>query len=336
MKTLALLNSYSQGLSGGDKLFLDYAVNLTGKNNHKLTIITSKLGRNLCQKHHINADYVITSLENQFSHPVYTYTKRVVSSIIQLINKNFSFVHSSSDFLPDVLPAFFLKVKDPKCFWEQKIYHLIPKTRPLSYINQRISFYLIKLKADKIIVDNQSLKQELQGHHSFPQTKVFLQIPQINISLINQSLPSKKVYTAVFLGQLRKSKGIFDLVDIWRQVVKTYPKAVLAIIGQDINRNKEKLTKLISQHNLDKNIKILGFLPPQEVFGTIKSSGLLLLPSYEEGYGLVVDEAIACQARVVAYDLPVFRERFTQNKIHTVPQGNTKIFSQKVMELINR
>ena len=65
MKILAFLNAYSEGLSGGDACFLNNAKYLSKK--EKLTIVTSSLGKKLCQKEGINAIYHITTKEKFFS-----------------------------------------------------------------------------------------------------------------------------------------------------------------------------------------------------------------------------------------------------------------------------
>ncbi len=331
MKILGLLNSYSQGISGGDKLFIDRAKVLS--KTHQLEILTSKLGQNLCQDNDIKATYHITTKEKDFSSPAWIYFKRIFLSIGMLINQRYDLVHSSSDFLPDVLPAYFQKLLSKKTVWEQYIYHLIPQERWISNLAQKISFHFIKSKADKVIVDNINLANDLVRLYSFKKQNIIFQKPQIDLITIKNSPPSEEKYSAIFLGQLRKSKGIFDLIDIWRYVTDTMPQAKLAIIGKDIDNNLHNLKKAINFQQLNPNIDILGFLPSKKTFGLIKSSGLLLLPSHEEGYGMVVEEALACKSKVVTYDLPVLVRNFGK-RIYTSPIHNKNEFAKKVISIL--
>ena len=64
-----------------------------------------------------------------------------------------------------------------------------------------------------------------------------------------------------------------------------------------------------------------------------KSSEVFVFPSHEEGWGIAICEAMACGLPVVAYDLPVYREIFTQGII-TVPLKDIKAFSEKVVNLL--
>jgi glycosyltransferase involved in cell wall biosynthesis len=70
----------------------------------------------------------------------------------------------------------------------------------------------------------------------------------------------------------------------------------------------------------------LGFLPEKDKIATLKSSRVFLFPSYEEGWGIVVAEAMACGLPVIAYDLPAYREIFHAGMLR-VPVGSVAKFA---------
>lgn len=224
--------------------------------------------------------------------------------------------YSTSDFIPDVLPPFFLKNKKTK--WVQVIHHLYPKPEKrsggriknqIAYSFQKLSLFLIKIRADKIILVNGMVMEEL-AKQGFDRKKMFLSSNGINIEYFDGIKPGEKHYDGVFLARLHPSKGIFDLVDIWSNVCKKFPGSKLGIMGTGDEEVVKSLNRVIGEKGLGSNIELLGYLENDQVFSIIKGSKVFLFPSHEEGWGIAIAEAMACEIPVVSWDLPVFKEVF--------------------------
>ncbi len=328
MKIVAFLNAYTQGKSGADVIFAEIYKRII---NVELIIITSSLGKKFCIKHNLKAKYVITTDEKKFSNTIYTYIRRIVYGIkIILTVPAVDIVYSTSDALPDVLPASLLSLKLNKPLIGN-IFHIIPKSRLISYLTQKISFQLFKWKNAVCFVDNDILIKDLikQG---FNKKQLILRYPGINFSFI-QKIKSIAKYNATSMIRIHPSKGIFDLIEIWKKVVTEIPNATLALIGTGEKKYIDVLKKGIAAHKLSKNMKLLGYLHDEEALQFIKGSSIFLFPSHEEGFGMAVGEALACNVPVIAYDLPAFRSTFKKN-IYTIPCFNQKLFSRKVVEVL--
>ena len=160
IKLLAFINSYTSGDSGGDSVFVEIYKRLS---KYNLSVVTSKLGIEYCKKNGVKANYICTTNEKKFANIILTYSKRIFIGIIKGISlSNLSVIISSSDFLTDVAPSYFTKLRNPKALWIQHIFHLTPKSRRIPYYAQKLSFIFIKHKTDVIIVDSMKLKNELQ------------------------------------------------------------------------------------------------------------------------------------------------------------------------------
>jgi glycosyltransferase involved in cell wall biosynthesis len=88
-----------------------------------------------------------------------------------------------------------------------------------------------------------------------------------------------------------------------------------------------------SSMRLNGNIDFCGYLNDAKALGILKSAKVFLFPSYEEGFGIAILQAMACELPVVAYKLPVYQEIF-KNKLITVPPGHTDLMSQRVIFLL--
>ena len=137
-------------------------------------------------------------------------------------------------------------------------------------------------------------------------------------------------FEACFCGILSKTKGVYDLIEIWQEILKSRPDSKLVIIGEGPEQGK--IWSIIKAKSLEKNILLTGFLDEEQKISTMKSSKLFLFPSYQEGWGIVVMEAMACGVPVVSYDLSAY-EAFAAG-IVKVPIGEKKQMAGSILNLL--
>jgi len=83
-------------------------------------------------------------------------------------------------------------------------------------------------------------------------------------------------------------------------------------------RNQEhfnNLKKYIEDNNLEKNIRILGFISRKDQLALMKASIAVLQPSLFEGWGTVVEDAKALNKRIIMSDIDVHYEQKNDNCI---------------------
>ena len=333
-KILAFMNAYTSGKGGGDVIFLELCKYLD--QYAEITVITSWLGKKLALEYCDSLNFIIIDKRKYFKNIISTYLFRGIKALFLKIKlRSGDFLYGTSDFLPDVLPAFFYKLCNKKVIWIQKIYHIIPTNRKISFLAQNLSFFLIKLLTDKIIVINKDVKEYLIKK-GFDGKKIEIIYPGINLNNIqNKKYKGCTNYDAVFVGRLVESKGIYDLIEIWSLVYKEINNAKLAIMGSGDTEIINKLIKLIKAKNLENNIDMLGYAKNNdEVYSIIQSSKLFVFPSHEEGFGLSIAEAMALGTHVVAYNLDVYKEIYG-NSITYVELLNIAQFADKIVKLLN-
>jgi len=330
-------------MSGGDIRFIEIAKRLMRK-NVEVWVVTSKLGKEMCEKYGLKAKYVITTTEDEIKSVTCTYLKRIIRALfLKFELRKGDILYSTSDFLPDVLPAFILKLRNKDVGWIQVIHHLYgnPLRRRgknflvnlIGFLSQRVSFAMIKREADLIIAVNPLVKWQLV-RLGFNASKIRVNYNGVDLMKMESIKPSDKKYDCVFLGRLNVSKGIFDLIKIWKVIVKKNPSITLAIIGGGDKSLEYALRNRVEEEKLENNINVLGFLDDEQAFGILKSCKVFVFPSYEEGFGIAALEAMACELSVVAWDLPVYREVFPKGMIR-VPLGDAKKFADEILRLLN-
>lgn len=327
------------GISGSDDRFVNILKNIP-KKDIEITLVGTDDWVNKLTSKEINFNHI------QIKSPIKGNNK-INISLIALINiiktiatvklKKDYIIYSTSDLFWETIPAFFYRRKLK--YWIQVVHHIYPKwyTRPgnifvnlFGHLFQKLSLFLIKKRADLIIVINPNVKYQLIKS-GIPEKKIFTSSNAINFV---KKTPQNIKYDAVFLGRLDPSKGLNDFVPIWELVCQQIPNAKLALVGGTSSLNFKQLNKNITQKNLNKKIKVFGYVDDKTKTKILSSSKLFVFPSHEEGWGIAVAEAMSYGLPIVCWDLENLKEVFKNNLLY-IKSFNYQYFSQKIIDLIN-
>jgi glycosyltransferase involved in cell wall biosynthesis len=116
--------------------------------------------------------------------------------------------------------------------------------------------------------------------------------------------------TFVILGTIEARKNHLLLLNIWSRLAKRLGPETprLLIIGQRGWEADAVFRRLDHDVPLREHVVELGSCSDQQVSRHLQSARALLFPSFTEGYGLPLIEALAAGVPAIASDLPVFRE----------------------------
>lgn len=342
---ILLLNAFwnnGRGMSGGDQMMIQIFKRIRKEFGY-VCCVTNLDGKKYIEKDVAGFNYHVSfRFFDKLWLPL-NYILRTIYASGIVFKKNIGVIYVGSDFFPDVIPAYLYKIFHPKTRWIQCIFHIYPnwKKRPGNKLRnffaqycQIFSFQLAR-RADKIININYQIKDGLI-RYGLNSDKFVVNTPGINVHYF-QNLKIKedtKKYDATFLARLNPSKGIFDLIAIWKVVVEKMPNVKLAIMGGGSEKINLEMRKKITEANLEKNIDLLGFLENDQSFLIIKNSSVFLFPSHEEGFGIAIAEAMACGVPVISWDLPVYQEIFENYSIQ-LQENNIKLFARKVIEILS-
>ena len=81
----------------------------------------------------------------------------------------------------------------------------------------------------------------------------------------------------------------------------------------------ERLQKLVGDLHAKDNVKLLGFVPDEEIAVLYKNSIAFVYPSIMEGFGLQGLEAMTSETLLLASEIPVFKEIYKDNAIYFNP-----------------
>ncbi|GGC56414.1 capsular polysaccharide glycosyltransferase biosynthesis protein [Siccirubricoccus deserti] len=197
------------------------------------------------------------------------------------------------------------------------VHDLIPLThpeytRPLQVRRHMARVATIVALADGIIVNSAATAQQLQpcfgrARRGMPP----LQVAPLGIERMAPplgGLPTEPYF--VCLGTIEPRKNHLLLLQLWRGLVaRLGPRAPrLLLIGRRGWENEHILRMLDRCTSLRGTVQELGALPDAPARRLLAGARALLFPSFAEGYGLPLAEALALGVPAIAADLPALRE----------------------------
>lgn len=116
--------------------------------------------------------------------------------------------------------------------------------------------------------------------------------------------------TFVILGTIEGRKNHALLLEVWRRLLAKrgeMPVPRLCIVGRRGWEADDVFAQLDSGEFGDRVVEV-GALDDRRLAQLLSHTRALLFPSFAEGYGIPLVEALAAKVPVIASDLPVFRE----------------------------
>jgi glycosyltransferase involved in cell wall biosynthesis len=114
------------------------------------------------------------------------------------------------------------------------------------------------------------------------------------------------VPTVLYVGRIKKYKGIQFLISAMLKVREKIPRAELKIVGSGDYLND--LKDLVNRLNLADCVRFTGFISEEEKIKLLREAWVSVYPSLKEGWGLTNIEANACGTPVVASNAPGLRD----------------------------
>lgn len=99
----------------------------------------------------------------------------------------------------------------------------------------------------------------------------------------------KKNFNFLFLSRLEKGKGHQITIDAFNKIKKKNIKLIIVGKGPEYSNIKKK----IANFNLQKKVKMYGFLEEKKLNNLWSKTDVLIMPSKVEGFGLVYIEAMS-------------------------------------------
>lgn len=175
--------------------------------------------------------------------------------------------------------------------------------------------YLAKLegqtakKASMVVTISKYSVQKIQQHYGIDPKMIhlvpngvdtdFFQ-PKSDKIMAQQQFSLGEDPCVLFVGNLIPRKGLPYLIEAAKQIIRKHPKTTFAIAGEGPLR--DRLINSVQKQKIASNFKFLGKIEEKLLPSLYRASDVFVLPSLQEGQGIVLLEAQASSVPVVAFE----------------------------------
>jgi glycosyltransferase involved in cell wall biosynthesis len=252
-------------------------------------------------------------------------------------------VHSHIFFIPLFLTSLAIRISNKNILHFRTVH-----TSGLFYDNQKNLFNKFRLAIEKFstridktylisiskIVHNNNIKyfknlsQDLKLIYNGIDLSKFNK-KKHNLSKIDFGF-NNDVILIIYIARLDSGKNHNFLIDIWKDIIKEIPNAILCFAGDGVL--KEELIKEVEDNNLQNSIIFFGSI--SNVPELLSISDIAVFPSSFEGFGLVMLEEFAMELPVVASDIEAFREiGADKENCFLVSLQDKELYIKRIIEL---
>ena len=145
----------------------------------------------------------------------------------------------------------------------------------------------------------------------------------------------QKKETIVFIGNIKKHKGLDYLLDAFHQARKEGLRRKLIIIGskENFRTSDNAVLQKIEAIGADA-VSFTGFVSDENLMEHLSTAALLAQPSLYEGFCLPPIEAMVLGTHALISDIPVLKEIYADYPVTFFRAGDSNDLKEKMMELL--
>lgn len=183
-------------------------------------------------------------------------------------------------------------------------------------------------RAARTIVPSQALKSDLLRLHHLADDRVVVVphgVEESHLKLYRRK-PANQRPKVLFVGRLHFRKGLVPVVEAFTRRRDIDVEFLIAGDGPD----RPALEAVAAG---DPRIRILGNVDRERLASLLLETNVFVFPTFYEGFGLALTEAMASGHACVSYDIPVVREVLGETGL-LVPLGDAAGLVEKVAALV--
>ena len=137
--------------------------------------------------------------------------------------------------------------------------------------------------------------------------------------------------TALFVGRVRRDKGIFDFIKAIGRTTGVQGR----ILGCGDDASKQAVLKIAGQVGCSERLSVEGWKNREQIAEAMVEATVVVFPSlWDEPFGLVGPEAMACGTSVVAYDVGGVSDWINDGENgFLVPPGDIALLAKRIQEI---
>ncbi|WP_191566669.1 glycosyltransferase [Metabacillus idriensis] len=203
----------------------------------------------------------------------------------------------SSEFsVPSIISSIYCKINRKKYIsWSDGTLHT---EKNISSLQKTLRKYLIKNSQSFIASSSDTFDNYL--YYGAKRELIFKSLLTVDTNFFTtekKQYQKGKTINLVYCGSLNESKGIYNLLLLFKELISLKEDLGLIIVGDGPERNK--MEEMVENLKLGEKVIFKGFLQPPQLKEVYSNSDLLIFPSLSDTFGLVVNEAMCAGLPII-------------------------------------
>jgi glycosyltransferase involved in cell wall biosynthesis len=150
---------------------------------------------------------------------------------------------------------------------------------------------------------------------------------------VEPSVPKSDVPLALYVGMLKRYKGIDTVIRAFAAARATIPKAQLVFAGR--GNDRPRLEALVRDLHLEDCVKFTGWVSEDAKIDWLRRAHVLVYPSLKEGWGIPTMEAAACGTPTLASDSAGLRDAVRDRETgFLIPHNNVDAWTTRMVQIL--
>jgi glycosyltransferase involved in cell wall biosynthesis len=160
----------------------------------------------------------------------------------------------------------------------------------------RLLLPMLARRVSRIVVLSEFVRRKVMMRFSLPAGKITAIPAGVDTSKFHPLNVSTDMGRYIlFVGSLEPRKNLFGLLKAWDEINERHPNISLVIAG-----TSGSAFRRLSYPSSADRVRWIGYVPETDLPALYAGAELFILPSFDEGFGLPVLEAMACGTPVIA------------------------------------
>ena len=191
-------------------------------------------------------------------------------------------------------------------------------------------------KCDVLIALSQEWRKRLS--QIVPEEKITIieNYSVIRENALEERMKRKCNNTVLFLGELGKRKGCYDIPAVIERVKRSIPNVKFVLAGAGSDNDEKAIRQLIEEKGVTANTVFPGWVRGETKDKLLREADVFFLPSYNEGMPMSVLDAMGYGLPVVSTNVGGISKIVPDGENgYCCEAGNTEIFADRIIHLLS-
>ena len=148
--------------------------------------------------------------------------------------------------------------------------------------------------------------------------------------------PKEKSNYIIFYSRLIYDKGLFDLLEIFRVILKKMDTRLIITGKFPTQQLESEFLDKAKRYNINDKIEYLGFVDANELQKLISNAKVFLYPSHYDSFPYAILEAISSFTVVVTYSIPCILYSYQSLQcVYKIKEFDINNMAKKTIEILN-